>query len=73
MDQIVEMQQVVIEDREEEERLRQLQELATVATKVRTVQDRPKRNVWIQEVQYFCPIARKNPKKLIAHCCLCGI
>lgn len=40
MVQILEMQQVVIEDREEQERLRQQEELAKTAAKVRRVQER---------------------------------
>lgn len=45
MDQIVEMQQVVMEDRLEQEKRRQLEELARTASKVRSRQELPKRNV----------------------------
>lgn len=47
VDQIVEMQKVVIEDREEQERRQQLEELARTASKVRSTQDPRKRNVQI--------------------------
>lgn len=40
MVQIVKMQQVVIEDREEQERLRQQEKLDRTAAKVRSVQER---------------------------------
>lgn len=45
MDQIVEMQQVVMEDRLEQEKRQQLEELARTASKVRSRQELPKRNV----------------------------
>lgn len=57
LDQIVEMQQVVIEDREEEEMLQQLEELGRIAVKVRSTQDPLKRNARIQHVWKFCLMA----------------
>lgn len=50
VDQIVKMQQVVIEDREEQERLQQLEELARTASKVRSIQGPLRGNVQNPEV-----------------------
>lgn len=57
MVQILEMQQVVIEDREEQERLQQQEELAKTAAKVRRVQERVASG----------PISCQIPVKLITH------
>lgn len=60
--QIVEMQKVVIEDRQEQERLQQLEELARSATKVRGSQGALKRNVGVRDVGPLWPIAQQvNP------------
>lgn len=55
--QLIEMQQVVIEDREEEERLQQQEELARTAAKVGRV----------PESVDSGPIACKIPHQLISH------
>lgn len=61
MDQIVEMQQVVIEDREEQERLEQLEELAKFASKVRGAQKALGRKVPIQHVRQERCYVHRSP------------
>lgn len=57
MGQIVAMQQVVMEDRLEQERLQQLEELARTASKVRGILAPRRGKVQVPDVWQLCPIA----------------